>query len=302
MTSEHSDRVKEARRKTRPGFVPIERGAVDRLAQRHGLTFYARAVLLELALEAGWEGENRGAVSGFTVAAWAEHLGIGRNRLSEALVELEAAGAVEHRPVRGHEGTVRILAYDEIAPDLARINPRERTPAVRVNRRERPGKRATTTRARNNPPTPVAEESPQSAALDDSWGEPLIDENNAESLVDELQLELGQFTPTEKRKVTAVVRDRLDEGITPATIRAVATVERPPRVFAPGAFAAGRLRDLDRWQQRVLNLPDLRAVDDLPPAPERPQCDACGGCGRTLDELGDAHRCAHCNTLAAVGS
>lgn len=132
-------------------FVQIMPGAVDRFADKAALSLEATGLLLRLVLIADW---RTGIVQPVTATDLAELCRTDRRRIQRLLGELSTAGALEVNLTRGHDGTVRVLIYDELVcrkrengaseqGDLLSASARASARATHVPRtRERPAKTA----------------------------------------------------------------------------------------------------------------------------------------------------------------
>jgi hypothetical protein len=73
----------------------------------------AYGLLMELVFLAEWREPGRGAVK-TTIDGLAEHYEMSHGRISRLLESLEAADLIHCEFVRGHEGSILVLAYDEL--------------------------------------------------------------------------------------------------------------------------------------------------------------------------------------------
>lgn len=73
----------------------------------------AYGLLMQLVFLAEWREPGRGTVK-TTILGLAEHVGTGRGRVHRLMESLEAADLIRCDFVRGHEGEVLVLAYDEL--------------------------------------------------------------------------------------------------------------------------------------------------------------------------------------------
>src|SRR5262249_5197139 len=113
----------------------------------------AVGLLTSLVIDAEWREHGRGVLKG-TIDGFAEKYGVHHSRIRRLVASLEEADLIRCEWVRGHDGEVLILAYDEVVEvplrARARNAPRPRAEATRpgaeVTRSgaEPPGKTAPT--------------------------------------------------------------------------------------------------------------------------------------------------------------
>lgn len=89
-------------------FVTLARGTLRALGDEHGLSWVARALLALFLLVCDHRSDTLPA--GWTKTRLCETFGIGWRRLTQGLADLEAAGLVTHRPRRGGDLSLRLLA------------------------------------------------------------------------------------------------------------------------------------------------------------------------------------------------
>src|SRR5262249_33946560 len=104
-------------------------------------------LLVELVVEAEWREPGRGTLRA-SKAGLAQLFGVSRHRISDALGPLETAALVRCEFVRGHDGEILVLAYDDLV----------RSALVPLGTNARPA--GDVTRPRGDEARPVEDERP----------------------------------------------------------------------------------------------------------------------------------------------
>lgn len=92
------------------GYVRLRRDPIRDLAAKHDLSLAEQGLLFRLLLYV----DSRSPELHTTQAELAVLVGIHRTRLPRVLDRLVEAGAVEYRFPKGHQGVVRVVAYDDL--------------------------------------------------------------------------------------------------------------------------------------------------------------------------------------------
>jgi hypothetical protein len=275
------------------GHVQVERHAILDLCRELGLDVYARDLLRVLIDAAEWKGDGRGAVLGFTADGWATDLGYSVAKVRSTMRALEAAGLIAWDRHGGHDGRVRVLVYDDLAPDrdARRTATRARSETEEPNRlrdesaepirrlrdesAERPAETSTRSARVEEPPAPTPVNTPSPARVEPVGGSVVV------ATIDALRDRCARYgyvipsrlSPTTEERIA----DRIADGWKPTDLAAALCCRSLPSVLtSPGGFFASRATT--EWLAEHAG-PPPRVIPTTRPELRDEACPLCDGAG-----------------------